>query len=141
MEIAKQNRLQYNLWNTAESLDLPQTGLVCWLKFNFIVIPRSFMLFVTSFNSIKKHRGLMHLCNTMCENGKCMGSLYKSVKKTRDRYMQVIPMLEKIPYRTKNLILKMYRHSLNEWDNLAEDCLLASDPEIRSLVGRIAAAV
>lgn len=140
MDIVKENRLQYDLWNTVERLGLRQEGLICWLKFNFIVVPRSFTLFVTASTSIKKHRELMGLCNTMCEDGKCMDSLYKSVKKTRDMYMQVIPMLEEIPYRMKNLVLEMYRHSLNEWDDLAEDCLLSSDTEIRSLVNSIAAA-
>jgi len=141
MEIVKENRLQYDLWNTVERLNLRQEGLICWLKFNFIVIPRSFTLFVSAATAIKKHREFMGLCNTMCEDGKCMDSLYKSVKKTRDMYMQVIPILEEIPYRMKTLVLEMYRHSLDEWDNLAEDCLLASDPEIRSLVGKIAAAI
>jgi hypothetical protein len=132
------DRLDYDLSGIMSALSLSPQGGVRTIKRDFVMFWKTAKSLRISAKAIKKIRDMASTCNEVCESGKCMEALYESVKRTRDLSVELVQTLEKTDYIWKRIILRMWRNSLDEWDNLAEDCLLASDYEIRDLIGKIA---
>lgn len=89
--------------------------------------------------ALKDVRSMMRLCNELCESGACMAKLYEQVAQIRDGYLLILERVNNVPLL--RFLKRTIKDSVAEWDDLAEDCLIASDSEFRLLVHRIAEAV
>ena len=101
------------------------------------------MIILTAFrlnrmNRIALHhfRAVMSICGDICERAECVGKIYALVKTVRDRYSEWADVALRLPCLF--FFRKQTEYILSEWDNLAEDCAIASDPGFRQLVFRIA---
>jgi len=83
-------------------------------------------------------RDVFDTCSYVCDTGACAGNLYTVVKSTRDNLMRLDEKLTGLPFPF-TLYRSWVDKSLTEWDDLAEDCLISSDKDIRAELNRIAA--
>ncbi|MBT3185682.1 MAG: hypothetical protein HN342_14280 [Nitrospina sp.] len=135
------NPLRSGLGNALVGIEKNRNKVVNFFIFYFLLYPSVFLAHRCSTRALKKTRNMMGLCGVFCENGRCMATAYENAKKARDGFLRIVTKVEKIPYRSKALAVTIVKYNLTEWDDLAEDCLIASDPEIRALASSIAATV
>ena len=87
--------------------------------------------------AIRTTRAFMESCDKQCETGACIGEIYDDIKSVRDNYVALVKI-----FPQTSLLLALHRkHAekmLIEWDDLVEDSFIASDPEIRASICRIA---
>lgn len=121
-------------------LELRQRGAILMVKFHLKMIGGSLFAFRSTRNIIKEMRSLMFECGKESDGDKYLTSIYENAKKLRNEYIKIVSAIESSKRIWKWPLLQMCRHGLDELDDLAEDCLLASDPEIRSLINEIAVA-
>ena len=79
----------------------------------------------------------MTLCDTICSHGNCMKVLYNDVSDVRNSYLKMLG-LYKQNFPFARFFINSTQKNLDVWDDLAEDCLIASDLEIRGLINQIA---
>ena len=116
--------------------------LVYYLKGGglFSIIPiwfLSFRLLNITNKFVRDIRQTILNCQEGCDDPKCLDGLYENVKYTRD---SLIELKNKISSsKLSSLVLgKMTENALEEWDELAVDCKVASDVEFRNLIMNIA---
>ena len=141
MEGIIRSPLQSGLRNVIKEIEKNRNKFVNFFILFFRLYPNVFLSHRSSSRYLRKLRKLMKLCGTFCKEGKCMVEAYEHTKKTRDEYLQLISKLERLPFRSVSPASAILRYDLAKWDDLVEDCLIASDPELRSLVSSIATAV
>lgn len=77
------------------------------------------------------------ICGEACDSGKCLASVYKTASSIRNNYTHIVANMEPLPI--PRFVKRRVAASLAEWDDLAEDCAIGSDPEIRTALFDIAA--
>ena len=66
-----------------------------------------------------------------------MKEVYETAKSVRDAFADLLMLFDSSPVKhtlSNAILLK----AVEDWDDLAEDCLIASDPDIRASINRIA---
>lgn len=98
---------------------------------------RTFRLYQVANRSIRTTRKALAACDKQCENCDCMKEIYEPVKNVRDAYGELLKLFQtsRLSYNFSQAIIEKV---LVDWDDLAEDCLVSSDPEIRASIHRIA---
>lgn len=76
-------------------------------------------------------------CTAACDSGKCLAGFYKTASTVRDNYLSIVANMEPLPI--PRFVKRRVAESLAEWDDLAEDCAIGGDPEIRAALNDIAA--
>ncbi len=138
MEIAKYNGLQNDLRNVYLILESDAKGIVGVLRLNLVATAVAFKIYLSSKRITRKIRDSMALCEEACDTGNCLKTFYRHTKDVMDLCIKSVSMLEASPYLWKWPILRLYRRTLESWGEIAEDCLIGSDIEIKNLINRIA---
>jgi len=86
--------------------------------------------------TLAKVRSAMALCAELCHEGACLGRLLEHAALIRDLHAEIYGRMAAFPLGF--LFRKRVELSLHEWDNLVEDCAVASDPEIREMLIELA---
>ena len=81
-------------------------------------------------------RTSLAICGQACESGVCMHEAYKRVKKIRDQYQLISCVMTDQSFPI--FLRRQVNTSLAEWDDLAEDCLVGGDTDIRKALNDIA---
>lgn len=76
------------------------------------------------------------MCQSSCAMGSCLASYAPEIKKIRDNHIQIAATLQHLPLAF--LFRNMVTESLAEWDDLAEDCAIGGDSDIRKAIAKIA---
>lgn len=85
-------------------------------------------------------REKMSWCSEYCETGACLARIYQDVSLIRNNYLRIMQdLVPRLPL--PSLLKKRLADSLDDWDDLAEDCYIGMDKEVRSLLSEIANAV
>lgn len=101
-----------------------------------MIILTAFRLNRMSYRALHHFRAVMSICGDVCERAECVGKMYALVKAVRDKYSEWADVALQLPCLW--FVRKQTEFILSEWDNLAEDCAIASDPEFRRLIFKIA---
>lgn len=88
---------------------------------------------------LKLTRLRMSLCSELCENAACLEKLYPMIVTLRDNFLKM--HATSLKYKTLAPLRGSLSKAIDEWDDLAEDCAISSDPEIRRLMFKIANAL
>lgn len=81
-------------------------------------------------------RAALELCNMNCNRPSCLEAIYEDVRIVRDNYIRMLDTVSETP--VLSYLKSWIEDSLDDWDDLAEDCVIASDDEFRGLVMQIA---
>jgi hypothetical protein len=81
-------------------------------------------------------RAAMAICSKACADGACMAETYKTAATTRDLYVLLQAGCERLPLPW--FVRRRINEAVDDWDDLAEDCALNADPDIRSALNAIA---
>ena len=97
-----------------------------------------FRLYIFNRRVIKTFKKDMAECHERCDHdGACLGSLKEYANNIRQGLSMSVKKLEKtislnkIPYALLSALLV-------DWDDILEDCIISTDPKIRSAIHRIA---
>lgn len=107
------------------------TGLLWPLKFSWEVI----MLNRESKKTIALMRAMMNECAETCPEAGCMTKRYERSAFIREELRKIHSQL--VAKSVPKVTLHIFENMLSEWDDLAEDCAISSDPEIRELITSI----
>lgn len=139
MEIAEYDNLQNDLRKACATLEAGAQGIIGIVWINLLVPTNAIRSYISSRKLIKATRNFMALCSAACDTGDCLGPMHEKYKGLRDQCARYISMLESFPsYLLKWPALRLHRIIMGDWDDLAEDCLIGSDIEIRTLINKIA---
>lgn len=81
-------------------------------------------------------RAAMTMCQHSCVGGNCLAGYAPEITSIRDNYLGIAEQLERLPFAF--MFRKQVAESLAEWDDLAEDCAIGGDAEIRQALSEIA---
>ena len=81
-------------------------------------------------------RQALAMCQNSCAMGSCLASYAPEIKEIRDNHIQIADTLQRLPLSF--LFRKMVAESLAEWDDLADDCAIGGDSDIRKAIAEIA---
>ena len=99
----------------------------------------SLRLFIAQYSIKKSARSMMNFCSTACPTVECVTSISTNVRRL-SRAMAVL--LEGLKRRNVySPLIPPFERMLSEWDEFAEDCDIATDPEIRDLFTKVADAL
>jgi len=107
-------------------------ALLAILKGLFFIL----MHHIKSRSARVKLRHLLEQCRIDCATN-CFPNTYKSLVEIRDNHLKLLSLAGKA--RPWAWMLPWMESEASRWDDLAEECFIASDQEIKSLVSRIAA--
>jgi hypothetical protein len=88
---------------------------------------------------IKIMRMIMSICSELCENAACLEKFYPMIQTLRDNFVKM--HTTSLKYKTLAPLRWSLKKTVDEWDDLAEDCAISLDPEIRRLMFKIADAL
>jgi hypothetical protein len=89
--------------------------------------------------AISLARAMFEACAHACETAPCVKGIHETARTVRDNYLLLAKMVPRLP--VLSLLKGRVSRSLDEWDNLVEDCAIASDREFRNLIPDIAGRV
>jgi len=133
---SEHRELAENLLGLSELLTSKAKFHVAAFKLPFLIL-RSARLEKKEITAVRE---MFAICAANCESGTCAANMYKPISETRDKLIMISGELAKLPYPF-SLYRRPLENSLHEWDDLAEDCLVASDKDIRSAINAIASLV
>lgn len=116
-----------------DHLRLLQSGMAWWPKL-------CWMLYRSDRRNRKivaKVRQEMNACDGTCQDGNCLAELYDQVAAMRDINVVIEEFSAELDI--PGFIRNRLAETTDEWDELAEDCLVGSDPDIRATLNAIAA--
>lgn len=92
---------------------------------------------ITEKKAIRVIRKAMAECSESCEDGGCLRELLPIIQPPCDFFADLVKTYDRMPPLFKPL-KTISEIMLTDWSDLVEDCLIASDPEIRASITRIA---
>lgn len=105
--------------------------VLSWLGMLFLLIRHE----PESRRAARTIRSMLNLCHEDCQGVSCALRFCPAIFTIRDNYRKLIAVgsshLTFWPFRA------IMRKSLEEWDDLAEDCSLITNPEIHTALARI----
>jgi hypothetical protein len=75
-------------------------------------------------------------CADSCPECSCVESIYNNVRTVRDKVISTAKDIYALPL--PSFMKRQLADSVAEWDDLAEDCAIVSDPDIRTSIAAIA---
>lgn len=125
----KTNKLVDSIEKTVRLITLP--GHIVQLYLNTII------LFFKSKKMTRFFKTKVVVCSKTCSTAKeCLSYICEGSTKIRDGHLDLYQQSKRIPFlKPQSLIFK---HLLDEWDDLVEDYTIASDPEVNNLLSQIA---
>ncbi len=84
--------------------------------------------------AVEMARTAASLCSNMCPSAECLVRMGELARAIRDNYVKILSLL---PW-PMTILRGVIEGSLYAWDDLAEDCAVGSDPEIRETILKIA---
>ncbi len=88
--------------------------------------------------AIKATRLAVSFCAHACESGACLAEVQRVSGPIRDNYLKIASAMRGLPWPWSGYLGRRVENALAEWDELTEDCAIASGPEIRQVLGEIA---
>lgn len=81
-------------------------------------------------------RQSMSWCGEHCATGGCLAGIYNDVSFIRDSYLRIVQeLIPQLPL--PGIIKRKLTDNLDDWDDLAEDCYIGMDENVRSLIGQV----
>ena len=81
----------------------------------------------------------MNFCTQACPSVDCVTSVTTKVHQINSVMGLMLKKLE--AKKVFGPLIPQFEKMFTEWDELAEDCAIATDPEIRDLLSRVADAI
>lgn len=86
--------------------------------------------------AITAMRSAFALCSATCADGGCLTSVSEQAKSIGDNFIVIADTVDTM--LVPGFVKRHIRETLNDWDDLAEDCVIGGDPEIRKGLHEIA---
>ena len=119
------------------ALVTPRALWLFWVRLPYTIF--TFLFFNrTSKRWLQNIRARLQICIDTESCQQCLTDIYQYVGTIRDNYMSIVNASGKLPLA--GIIYRSAYKTMLMWDDLAEECLVASDAAIRDLARNIAAA-